>query len=300
MRNVPISEIAAALGECLCRAGEDFQVVRPADIQTCGPGDMVWLRGQDPELVTLVNRNRPALAICSAAVSPDIKVPHIVAKNPRLAFIRAVNLWFVPQEEQGIHPTAILHPDAKIGARVTIGPYARVGSTVEIGDDCVIGSGVSLEGILILGRRCRIKANAVIGAAGFGFERDENGMPVHFPHVGNIVLEDDVWIGACSTIERATLGTTRLCANVKVDDLVQIGHNTTTGANTLIMANTVICGGVCIGRNCWIAPNSVIKQKVQVGDRVTVGLGAVVIRNVPDDQVVAGVPAKPLASNKDR
>jgi UDP-3-O-[3-hydroxymyristoyl] glucosamine N-acyltransferase len=108
------------------------------------------------------------------------------------------------------------------------------------------------------------------------------------------VLEDGVWLGACTTIERATLGTTRLCANVKVDDLVQIGHNTTTGANTLIMANTVICGGAFIGRDCWIAPNSVIKQKVHIGNRVTVGLGAVVIRDVPDGVVVAGVPAKPL------
>jgi len=202
--------------------------------------------------------------------------------------------FFLPVEEHGIHPTASIHPEAKLGARISVGPYCCIGPMVRIGNDCVIGSGVSLEGELIIGNRCHIKANSVLGAAGFGFELDEDGKPIHFPHLGRVVIEDDVWLGACTTVERATLGTTRICSNVKIDDLVQIGHNTITGENTLIMANVVLCGGANIGRDCWIAPNSVIKQKVKIGNGVTVGLGSVVLKDVPAGIVVAGVPAKPI------
>jgi UDP-3-O-[3-hydroxymyristoyl] glucosamine N-acyltransferase len=289
---ISASAVAAFLHRQL--QGGDSAVRQPADLGDAGPGHLVWLRDYSPETVTWVNQRCPALVVCNAATATHVQVPCIVSPNPRLDFIRAVAHFFAPPQETGIHPTALIASGAVVGERVTIGPYARIGDQVTIGGDCVIGGGVSLEGEVILGRGCRLKANSVIGAAGFGFERDEDGTPVHFPHLGRVVLEDGVWLGACTTVERATLGATRLCANVKVDDLVQVGHNTITGQNTLIMANTVICGGATIGRDCWIAPNSVIKQKVRIGNRVTVGLGAVVIRDVPDGVVVAGVPAKPL------
>ncbi|MEI6647013.1 MAG: DapH/DapD/GlmU-related protein [bacterium] len=300
MKNVYVSDIASELGLPLFGGGEDTIVSRPADLDGCSSGDLVWLRGHDPDRIVIINQSRPALVICDAEAAPHIRVPHIVATNPRLSFIRCTTRWFAPVEEGGIHPTALVHPRATLGERVTVGAYTRVGPDVTIGDDCVIGSGVALEGELALGRRCRVKANAVIGAPGFGFERAEDGTPLHFPHLGRVVLEDDVWIGACSTIERATLGTTRLCRNVKVDDLVQIGHNTLTGENTLVMANVVICGGVKIGCDCWIAPNSVIKQKINVGDHVMVGLGSVVIRDVKEGQTVIGVPARPILPHTEK
>jgi UDP-3-O-[3-hydroxymyristoyl] glucosamine N-acyltransferase len=208
--------------------------------------------------------------------------------------VQALHRFFVAEPPPAIHPTALIDPQAVLEQGVSVGAYSRVGPEVVLGDSCVIGSGVSLEGPVLLGARCRIKANSVIGGYGFGFEYDDDGTPLHFPHVGRIVLENDVWLGACTTVERATLGETRLCRGVKVDDLVQIGHNCCVGANTLVMANAVLCGGVVVGSRCWIAPNSVVKQKVRLGDRVTVGLGAVVLRDVASDAVVAGVPAKPL------
>jgi len=296
--SIRAAAIAQKLGLILIGSGED-RIEQPADIDECKPGDVVWLRDSDPEKVALINYRKPSLVICDEKTALDLQVPCLIAPNPRLSFIRCLKLFFAAEELHTIHPTAVIHQGAVIGKHVSIGPYTRVDQSVCIGDDCVIGSGVSLEGEVLIGCRCHIKSNAVIGAPGFGFERDEEGQPIHFPHLGRVILEDDVWIGACSTIERATLNCTRLCKGVKVDDLVQIGHNTVIGENTLIMANSVLCGGVHVGSDCWIAPNSVIKQKVRIGTRVTVGLGAVVIRDVLDGQTVAGVPARPLSVKKE-
>jgi UDP-3-O-[3-hydroxymyristoyl] glucosamine N-acyltransferase len=290
--SVRISDIAAFLGQT--HEGPDQEILAPADITACGPGTLVWLRRADPTSVAMMNRKQPALVICNAETAAFVTTPHIVSLNPRLDFARAVTRFFVGEPEPHVHPTAMIEPGAQIGERVGIGAFVRIGRDVVIGDECRIDSGVAFEGHVISGKRCRFKANAVIGDEGFGFERDENGTAVHFPHLGSVVIEDDVWIGACTCVERAALGTTHISCGVKIDDLVQIGHNSCVGRDSLIMANSVICGGAQIGERCWIAPNSVIREKVRVGDQVTVGLGAVVLHDVPADAVVAGVPAKPI------
>jgi UDP-3-O-[3-hydroxymyristoyl] glucosamine N-acyltransferase len=292
MARVNASEIAAFLALPLVHG--DGPVDRPDDLSTQGPGGMVWLRALDRQRVEDINAAQPALVICDAASAEQLRPPCIVSQNPRLSFIRALARFFAEEEESGIHPTAVVEPGARLGAHVSVGAYARIGPDVTIGDGTAIGSGVALEGRVVIGRRCRIKPNAVIGAPGFGFERDEEGVPVHFPHVGSVEIGDEVWIGSCSTVERAALGVTRILAGVKVDDLVQIGHNTTVGENTLVMANVVLCGGAVVEEGCWISPNSVIKQKVRIGRGATVGLGAVVLKDVAEGSVVAGAPARPL------
>lgn len=276
--------------------GQSLPILQPADLSGCGPETVVWVKSFTEERFRWLEERRPALTICDNETGHRTTVPHIISENPRLDFIRTLIEFFTPTPEIGIHPMSLIDIGASIGKNVSIGAFARIGRLVSIGDDCHIGSGVVLEGEVALGRRCVIKPNSVIGCQGFGFEYDEDGKPLHFPHLGKIVVEDDVWIGACTTIELGTLGATTLRKDCKIDDLVQVGHNVTVGANTLIMANTVICGCVIIGEHCWIAPNSVIKEKVQIGNRVIIGLGAVVLKNVDDGLVMAGVPAKPITS----
>jgi UDP-3-O-[3-hydroxymyristoyl] glucosamine N-acyltransferase len=285
-------DIAGFLGKQLY--GESVLIERPANLDECGPSDLVWVKSFAIERLNLIEVRRPALVICDHETAKVTTVSHIASDHPRLDFIRVLNHYFGIKREVGIHPTAIIDAGATVGKRVSIGAYARVGNHVSMGDECIIGSGVALEGKVELGNRCVIKANSVVGGQGFGFEYDEEGRPIHFPHLGRIDIEDDVWIGACSTVEIGTLGATRICQGCKIDDLVQVGHNVTVGRNTLIMANTIICGGAVIGERCWIAPNSVVKEKVRIGNRVTLGLGSVVLKDVEDDLVVAGVPAKPL------
>jgi len=277
--------------------GESALIDRPANLDECGPNDLVWVKNFTIERLNLIEVRRPALVIYDHETAKVTTVSHIASDHPRLDFIRVLNHYFGIIREAGIHSTAIIDPGAVIGKGVSIGAYVRLGKYVSIGDECIIGSGVALEGKVGLGNRCVIKANSVIGGQGFGFEYDEEERPIHFPHLGRIVIEDDVWIGACSTVEIGTLGATRICQGCKIDDLVQVGHNVTVGRNTLIMANTIICGGAVVGEKCWIAPNSVVKEKVRIGNRVTVGLGSVVLKDVEDDLIVAGVPAKPLKRN---
>ncbi len=293
MRIVMGADIAAALGRPL--HGESLPIRRPADLLACGEGDLAWVVSYTPERLAAVEAGRPSLVICDAETAERTTRPHLRSDKPRLDFIRAVEQFFAPKEPPPeVHPTALIAPGAVLGRRVGVGAYARIGPQVTIGDDCLLGSGVSLEGEVHLGNRCRIKANSVIGAPGFGFEYDEAGRPIHFPHLGNVVIEDDVWIGACSTVERAGLATTRICRGAKVDDLVQIGHNVTVGANTIVTAHVVICGRAQVEENCWLAPNCVVKEGVRIGRGAKVGLGAVVLRDVAPGLVVAGVPAKPL------
>lgn len=288
------AEIAAFLN--LPLHGLDAPVLRPADLADSGPGDLVWVRGEDPVRVGLLSQRRPALAICLPHVAAAAPVPALASPRPRLDFIRALNRFFAPQEApvRGVHPAAFVDPLARLGREVSVGPCARIGPRVQIGDGSVIGAGVHIEGQVQLGAGCVIKPNAVLGGQGYTFEYDEDGAPLHFPHIGRLVLGDGVWVGACSTIELAGLGVTHIGRGVKIDDLVQVGHNVTVGENTLLMAQVVLCGGAKIGARCWIAPGSLVKQKVRIGDDVTVGLGAVVLRDVPDGQTVAGVPARAL------
>lgn len=292
MNNLTGSSVAFFLQTSLI--GENQSIHKPADLADCGPGDIVWVKSFSKDRLYLLEANRPSLSICDEETSSRTTVPNIISDNPRLDFIKVVIEFFTPTQKATIHPSAIIEPGAVIGQNVSIGAYACIGPNVSIGDDSVIGNGVSIEGKVKLGCRCRIKANSSLGGQGFGFEYDDNGMPIHFPHLGRIIIEDDVWLGACTTVEIATLGVTRICEGSKVDDLVQIGHNVTVGRNTLIMANVVICGGAIIGKNCWVAPNSVIKEKVHIGNNVTIGLGSVVLRDVEDKVVIAGVPAKPI------
>jgi UDP-3-O-[3-hydroxymyristoyl] glucosamine N-acyltransferase len=296
MKKITSCDVAEFLGRPL--VGEDRTLKKPADITNCGPGDIVWCRTYTPGRIDMIHSQLPSLVLCDCESANFLVVPHICCENPRLDFIKSVSHFFVKLIKPEIHPTVIIDKNARMGKRIAIGPYSHIGPGVVIGDDCIIGSCVSIQGDVEIGNNCTIKPNCVIGAQGFGFERDDDGRPHHFPHLGKIILGENVWIGACTTIERATLGVTKLENNVKVDDLVQIGHNVEVSVNTMIMAGTIICGGVRIGQNCWIAPKSVIKEKITIGDSVIVGLGAVVIRDVEAEQTVAGVPAKPITTNK--
>lgn len=296
MKKITSYDIAKFLNKSL--KGDSQIIKKPADLVDCTPGDFVWCRSYSPDRIEIINLQSPSLVLCNNDVGKMLKVPHICTENPRLDYIKSLEKFFVKQIKMGIHPTAIINNNAKMGKRILIGPYSNIGSEVTIGDDCIIGSGVSIQGDVKIGNKCTIKPNSIIGESGFGFERDKDGRPIHFPHFGKIILEDNVWIGACTTIEQATLGVTKLGKYVKVDDLVQIGHNVKVMDNTMIAAGTIICGGVHIGKDCLIAPKSVIKEEVKIGNSVTIGLGAVVIRDVEDGQTVVGVPAKPITKEK--
>lgn len=217
----------------------------------------------------------------------------IVVANARLAFMRAVARFFGPkQAKAGIHPTAVVDDTARIDPTATIGPFCVIGPNCVIGADCLIGPSVSLMQDIMLGARVKIAGGTVIGADGFGYERNEAGVLEKFPHIGGVVIEDDVEIGSNTSIDRGTLNPTRIGMRARIDNQVHVAHNVVVGADAAIIAQAMIGGSVKIGDRAWIAPSATIMNQVTIGADATVGLGAVVVKAVPDGMTVMGSPAQ--------
>lgn len=218
-------------------------------------------------------------------------------EHPRQCFIRLMSELFVPPPSQRIDPSAVVHPSAKLDPGISVGPLAYVGA-------CEIGPGTTIHGRAyvadgsVIGRNVVVHPGAVIGADGYGFERNEDGALERFPHFGKVVIEDDVEIGANSCIDRGTLGDTVIGRGTKVDNLVHIAHNVQIGSHTVVTAASMVAGSAVIGDFSWIAPASAINNKVAVGSRAIVGIGSVVVRDVMDDDFVAGVPARKVRRNE--
>lgn len=221
---------------------------------------------------------------------------HLVAENPRAFFGGVLEKYFEHKIVPRISPHAAISETAVIGQRVSIAEFAVIDADVVIGDDSVIGPGVHIHRGGRVGTQVSIGANSVIGSVGFGLEQDDNGEWVRIPHVGNVVIEDQVEIGACVVIARGTIHETRIRRNAKIDDLVFIAHNVEIGENAVVIANAEISGSVKVGRNAWIGPSATVINQVSVGDDALVGIGAVVTRDVPVSVIVAGNPARVLRS----
>ena len=283
------SEIACFL--CKSLVGDDIEITSFSSLSNIKQQSLVFAKKYSQANVEVLNNNRVLALVC-----PDydglLTCPYIVSNNPRLDFAKAVQTFFIARPAAGIHPTAVVEAGAIIGKNVYIGPHCHIGPQVSIGDNTVIQANVTLINSIRIGNNCQIKPGAVLGGEGFGYEYDEDCIPVHFPHTGDIFIGNNVSIGSNTCIDRATIDTTIIEDNVKIDNLVHIGHNVHIRKNSFIIAGTVICGGVDVGENCWVSPNSTLHQKIIIGNKAKVGIGSVVIGRVREGQTVFGVPAK--------
>lgn len=218
----------------------------------------------------------------------------IIVPSARLAFMRAVARFFPPpRPAAGIHPTAVIDATAEIDPSASIGPFCHIGPGCVIGADCSIGPNVALLQDIRVGQRVRIAGGTVIGADGFGYERNEAGELEKFPHIGGVVICDDVEIGSNTSIDRGTLQPTYIGARARIDNQVHVAHNVVVGEDVAIIAQAMIGGSVKIGDRAWIAPSATIMNQVTIGADGTVGLGAVVVKAVPNGVTVMGSPAAP-------
>ena len=210
----------------------------------------------------------------------------IESRNPRLTFARCLN-WIentigFRSEEGFIHPSVIVAPGAHIEAGAHIGQGTRIGTNAVVGGNVVIG------------RNCQLLSGVIVGDAGFGFERDETGVPLRFPQIGRVVIGDGVVLGTGTVVARGALMDTVLGDDVKTDNLVHIAHNCQVGARTMLAACAEVSGSVHIGSDVWIGPNASLMNGIQLGSESFVGLGAVVTKDVPESAIVAGNPARIL------
>lgn len=188
---------------------------------------------------------------------------------------------------------AVIERGAKIGDNVQIYPQCYIGDNVTIGEGTKIYAGVKIYEGCVIGRNCILHAGAVIGADGFGFAPREDGSFAKIPQLGNVIIEDNVEIGANTCIDRAKTDSTIIRSGVKLDNLIQIGHNVEVGANTVMSAQVGIAGTSKVGSNCFVAGQVGIADHVTIGNRVKIGSKSGIDKAVGDDEIRFGYPALP-------
>ncbi len=215
----------------------------------------------------------------------------------------------------GIHATAVIHPTSKIGQQVTIGPYAVIDQDVEIGDNthigahcfigpqvkigsqCILHPHVTVREKCVIGNRVILQPGAVIGSCGFGYTTDKQGRHIKLNQVGNVTVEDDVEIGANSTIDRSRFKTTRIGRGTKIDNLVQIGHNVNLGPHNIIVAQSGIAGSAQTGHHVVLAGQCGVTGHIKLGDRVILSARSAADKSMPDAGTYGGAPAMPMAEH---
>jgi UDP-3-O-[3-hydroxymyristoyl] glucosamine N-acyltransferase len=288
----------------------------PSGLEICGVAGLE--DACEGELSFLArSRYRPQLHSTRASAvilkrGEEFSGPSIRVDDPYLSFLQAIELFARPVVEifePGIHPSAVVHTTAKLGAGVRVGPFVSVGAECEIGDDCIIGAGcVLMRGVklaagcliyprvtireeCVLGARVIVQPGAVIGSDGFGFAK-RDGRYRKIPQIGNVVLEDDVEVGANTCIDRATTGRTVIAAGAKLDNLVQIAHNVRVGEHTVISAQSGISGSSKIGRHVVLAGQVGVSGHIEIGDAVQIGGKSGISGNVAEGSVISGIPAR--------
>jgi UDP-3-O-[3-hydroxymyristoyl] glucosamine N-acyltransferase len=281
--------------------------VAPLDV--AGPDQISFLA--NPKFHAKVAGCQAAAIIVHPSLDGNLEAPLLLTDNPYLAFAKILTFFEVsPHVGEGVMPGAHVHPKAIVGEDVTIAPGCVVsagsvvgkgsclqpnvvlGADVVIGDDCLLHANVTVREKCILGNRVIVQPGAVIGADGFGFAPDGQSY-YKIPQVGHVVIEDDVEIGACSCIDRGTLGVTRVARGAKIDNLVQIGHNAQIGEDTVIVAQVGMAGSTIIGTHCTFGGQAAVAGHVTVGDNVTLAGRGGIANNVEGNQMLAGVPAMP-------
>lgn len=276
--------------------GDDIEIKSFSQLSDIKANTIVFAKKYKDEFCEVLNSSCEVCAIVVPEYSGKLKCSYIISNNPRLDYIKVLTEFFEPVDLNygKIHPSAVIEPGAIIGTNITIGAHVYISSRTIIGDNCIIHPNVTIDNIVTIGNYCEIKSGTVIGQSGFGYERNKNGVPTRFPHLGSVRIGNNVSIGANNTVDRATLGETIIEDNVKTDNLVHIAHNDHIMNGTLLTAGAIFSGGVTVGKNSWVAPNTCFMQQITLGDESVIGLGAVVLKDVEAKSVMVGNPAKAL------
>lgn len=264
-----------------------------------GKADAIaWCSAKNLALLEQVQSGTVICGVLGPDFTKKCSVNYIETQDPRRYFASVLTILYSQKRVYGISPTAV------VAKGVSLPPNCTIGHHVVIEEGCVIGSNVSIGHNTVLlrntvvGDNVSIGCNCTIGGTGFGYQKNEENEYELLLHIGNVVLLDNVEIGNNVCIDRAVLSSTILGRNVKVDNLVHIAHNVKIGENSLIIANSMIGGSTMVGSNVWVAPSASIINKVRIGDNATVGMAAVVVKDVEEGAVVFGSPAKPKAPSK--
>lgn len=287
-----------------------------SSVESAVPGDLIFVDDEKNFRLALESGASAVIAGSFAAGKTNSK-PLLLATQPRLAFARAAQLLCAgPKRKPGIHPSAIVHPSAKVASSASIEERVVIGEGVQIGESTRIGAGTVIGAKVNVGRNCDLYPNvtiysgvrignrvivhsgAVLGSDGFGYVRDQvTGRYEKFPQVGRLEIEDDVEIGANTTVDRGALDVTRIARGAKIDNLVHIGHNCQIGEDVVIAAQTGLSGSITIEKNVVLGGQVGVGEHARIEEGVMLGgQGGVLPNKILRGKGIAfwGTPAKPV------
>ncbi len=288
----------------------DIEVSKLSKIEEGKKGSLTFL--SNPKYTSFLYTTNASVAIVNKDFEPEkpIQTTLIKVENAYQAFSKLLAYYNqVKLHKVGIEQPSFISETATLGSDVYIGAFAYIGKNVTLGDNVkiypnsFIGDNVSIDnnttlfaGVkiyseTIIGKNCNIHAGVVIGCDGFGFVPDDNGVFTAVPQTGNVIIEDNVDIGAATTIDRATLGATIIRKGVKLDNQIQVAHNVEIGQNTVIASQTGIAGSTKIGKNCMIGGQVGFAGHLTIGDFVKIQAQSGVGKNLKDNAVVQGSPS---------
>jgi len=303
-----VTDIAAIIGGTVDGDGS-VEITGLTKIEDAQPGQLSFIA--NPKYHKFIETTH------ASAVMVDLEFPLsdktlIRINNPYFAFLKMAEHFYVqePPISIGIHPTAVIGEDCEIGEKSAVGahvvigkkckigknttlhPGVVLGDNVEIGENSLIYANVSIREKCRIGNNVIIHMGAVIGADGFGFAF-EGGKYHKLPQMGNVVIEDDVEIGANTTVDRATMGETLIKQGAKIDNLVQIAHNVQIGENTVVAAQTGFSGSIKVGNGVKIGGQAGFVGHIEIGDNALIGAQSGVTKSVPENAFISGYPARP-------
>jgi UDP-3-O-[3-hydroxymyristoyl] glucosamine N-acyltransferase len=304
--SMKLSEIAQIIG-CRLEGSPDVDIQRVAGIEDAGPGDLTFVANR--KYLRRIKTTAAAAIILAEDVEP-VSIPSLRTDDPYLAFAHALEIFHKPlRQEIGLHPTAVVHSDARIG------PNASIGAHVVIAEGCVIGSNVTLFPHVVLypnvtigdnvcvhsrvtirescriGNRVILQNGAVIGSDGLGFAPTKDGGFFKIVQTGRVIIEDDVEVGANTTIDRAAVGDTVIRRGAKLDNLVQIGHGAQVGEDCVLAAQAGLAGSTRLGRGVWVGGQAGFAGHLEVGDGAVVTAQSGTSHDIAPNAVVSGSPA---------
>ena len=289
LKELKVIENYKLVGNC-----KNIHINNARTITSANEHSIVWLKPNHKYSNKLLKNTKAKLIICHTDMEEEgLNKCLVKVEKPKLIFTRVLNHFFVKKQSWGIHPSAIIHEEAILEEPVYIGPNCTIGA-VKIGKNSVINGNCVLYDNVTIGSNVIIHAGTVIGADGFGYSRNDSGEFELFPHIGSVIIEDHVEIGSNTCIDRGSLDNTIIKKGAKIDNLVHIAHNVVVGEHSAVIANAMIGGSVKISDYAWVAPSVAIMNQLNIGESATIGLGAVLTKDVPKNEVWVGSPARPL------
>ena len=277
--------------------GPAHTVTGVSSIFEAGQNDLVFCSWDGEKGISSISGSKAGIILCKNSLRGKAANPGsqlVFLDNPRFVFAHFVNrARNMAAARSVISSSAVISPSARIGNNCQVGPFVTIGDDCIVGDNAVIEDRVTLKNCT-MGNDCVVQSGVVVGSEGFAYERDHGSRLERFPHFAGVIIGNEVELSANVSIVRGSLTDTVIGDGTKLDALVHIAHNVRIGTGCQLAAGTIIGGSTHVGDSCWTGLNSTLKNTINVGSRVLVAAGACVIGDVPDDDIVAGVPAKSI------